>query len=230
MLKLMRKAIPAVTIVIFVLYIMFFSPIFKIKKGTIENTDCLSENFIEKTAVLNKNIFLTSTDKIKSDLKNKYPCIADVEVKKIYPSTISVKVIKVKTVLKIDGSDLALSENNIVIKNNGSDITPVLFSPQGITFTEGQKVTDKTILFITSLAADIQKSDFLISNIRLVEGGSIALYSRDESVAIFTQTKDAREQVDSLQAILAKAKIDSSKIEKIDLRFDKPILVFKQKQ
>ncbi len=224
----MRKILVLVLIVTVVLYLALLSPVFKIKTGKIEGTDCVNQNFPHEINVEGKNIFLISTQKIKNDLKNKYSCLGDLEVKKDYPSTISVKADTLKSVLKIDGSDFTLTADGLVIKYKGSQTTPVFFAPQGIQFIENQKITDKTILFVITLADDIQKSDFVISNIRIVEQGSIAVYSRQESVAIFSQSRDIALQVDSLQAILAKAKIDSSKIEKIDLRFDKPILVLKK--
>lgn len=224
----MRKILLAALSVFFIVSIILISPFFKIKNGKIENSNCVGNNFLQETDIQNRNIFLIQTDKIKSDLKNKYSCLADVEVKKVYPATISINTSTVKSILKIDASDLALTENNLVIKSDGNHVTPVFFPPQGTKFTEGEKVMNSTILFVIALAADVQKSDFVISNIRLVEGGYVALYSRQDFVAIFSQNKDVSTQVDSLQAILAKAKIDSSKIEKIDLRFDKPVLVFKQ--
>jgi len=224
----MRKILVLVLIVTVVLYLALLSPVFKIKTGKIEGTDCVNQNFPHEINVEGKNIFLISTQKIKNDLKNKYSCLGDLEVKKDYPSTISVKADTLKSVLKIDGSDFTLTADGLVIKYKGSQTTPVFFAPQGIQFIENQKITDKTILFVITLADDIQKSDFVISNIRIVEQGSIAVYSRQESVAIFSQSRDIALQIDSLQAILAKAKIDSSKIEKIDLRFDKPILVLKK--
>lgn len=226
----MRKIIPTVGIIVFLLYIFLLSSLFQIKKGLSDNSTCLGNDFLEKTNLKNKNMFLVSTSSIKKSVLNNFPCAADLTIQKRYPSTILINVSAIKTVLKIDGTDLALSENNIVTKNTSTNVTPTFFPPQGIKFAEGQKVTDQTALFVISLAADIQKSDFIISNIRIVEGDLIAVYSRDESVAIFSRHKDVKEQVDSLQAILAKAKIDSSKIEKIDLRFDKPILTIKQKQ
>ena len=68
---------------------------------------------------------------------------------------------------------------------------------------------------------------FTPQNIRIVDGGDVAVYDTTGVIALFLPTKDATLQVDSLQAILAHSKIDEAKIAKIDLRFDKPVILNK---
>jgi len=55
----------------------------------------------------------------------------------------------------------------------------------------------------------------------------ISVYNRESQAVIFTSEKNAGHQVDSLQLILSESKIDPSKIEKIDLRFAKPVITYK---
>jgi len=64
-------------------------------------------------------------------------------------------------------------------------------------------------------------------NVRITGHDDVAIYNQQGQLAIFSSKKDKEEQVDSLQQVISKAKIDSAKIAKIDLRFDKPVLVFK---
>jgi len=56
-----------------------------------------------------------------------------------------------------------------------------------------------------------------------------SLYIDGPQRIIFLLEKDVSEQVIPLQLILQKAKIDSRSIEKIDLRFDKPVVVYSKK-
>lgn len=53
------------------------------------------------------------------------------------------------------------------------------------------------------------------------ERGDVIVKSEDGIVAYFSKDKDISEQVYSLQTILLKARIDTKRIKKIDLRFDK---------
>lgn len=50
----------------------------------------------------------------------------------------------------------------------------------------------------------------------LSEGGQI----------IFSREKDFNSQVDSLQIILSRLKIEGKKVKKVDFRFDKPVVVY----
>ncbi len=57
-----------------------------------------------------------------------------------------------------------------------------------------------------------------------------SLYILGESKYIFKLKKDPGRQVISLQLILQKAKIDSVSVDKVDLRFDKPVVVYNKKK
>lgn len=65
------------------------------------------------------------------------------------------------------------------------------------------------------------------STVRIVDANQIVVYSAKDISVIFSATKRASDQVDSLQLILAESKIDAAKIDKIDLRFAKPVVTYK---
>ncbi|KKS04034.1 MAG: hypothetical protein UU56_C0011G0028 [Candidatus Curtissbacteria bacterium GW2011_GWA2_41_24] len=56
----------------------------------------------------------------------------------------------------------------------------------------------------------------------------VVIYNQQGQLAIFSSKKDKEVQVDSLQQVISKAKIESAKIAKIDLRFDKPVISYRQ--
>lgn len=131
-----------------------------------------------------------------------------------------------QAVLAVEGKNLYLSENGLVLDKSASS-KPPLFLLKDTKLTPGQKVEDRQILFAVSLAEQLSKSDFSVAGVRLLESGDVAVYSPGDSIALFSENKDQSMQVDSLQRVLAKAKIDATKITKIDLRFDKPVITFK---
>lgn len=132
-------------------------------------------------------------------------------------------------IVNIAGVNLTVDKNGLVSNGNLKD-KPTLFLPDNFKTTAGQKIEDKNVLFATILAADIAASDFAATNIRFLEPTVVAAYNSRNIIAIFSTQKSAEGQVDSLQQVLSKAKIDASKndtsLAKIDLRFDKPVVTY----
>jgi len=60
--------------------------------------------------------------------------------------------------------------------------------------------------------------------IRLISPREIEVWLEDEVLILFNGEKDVGVQLDSLQLILSRAKIEGKTIKKIDLRFDKPVI------
>lgn len=128
----------------------------------------------------------------------------------------------------IDGSELSLTENGTALrKAKGKNLPKIFLSPE-TTPAENQLVTDSKILFALTLVKNLTKSDFTPAQVRFVNDVDIIVHSQLEATALFTTTKDAVSQVDSLQSVLSKAKIDATKISQIDLRFNKPVVTYKK--
>lgn len=139
----------------------------------------------------------------------------------------SAQIANVEPSVQIEGTSLYLAENGQVL-DRASSKKPLLYLDKNIKLAAGQKVTDQQALFAAKIAAGLSRSDFTVASIRLLDSPDIAVYSPQDAIAVFSSNKDANLQIDSLQQVLAKAKIDATKISKIDLRFDKPVIVFKQ--
>lgn len=128
----------------------------------------------------------------------------------------------------VDGTDLALGNDGNVVKKSDGETKPILFLPEGIQIEENKTVSDTTVLFALKLLQDLAKSDFTPTQLRFVDKVDVIVYSQSEATARFTAIKDSTGQVDSLQSVLSKAKIDASKISQIDLRFNKPVVTYKK--
>lgn len=130
-------------------------------------------------------------------------------------------------VLKLADTDLALSDEGLVIAATGSNL-PVLFLEQNKKVNRGQKIDDQVVKFTISLAKNLAKTDYTPVNVRILSSIEIAVYNSNGTIAIFSSQKPQEIQVDSLQTLLSQAKIDANKIAKVDLRFDKPIVTNKK--
>lgn len=128
---------------------------------------------------------------------------------------------------KIEGTNFFATSDGLVVEDSQNKNLPILFLPYGMAVNLGERVSDKNIIFAVNLADGLSKTDFSAKNIRIIPNDNIAFYNQEDMVAIFSSAKDKDSQIDSLQQVLAKAKMDASKIAKIDLRFDKPIITYK---
>lgn len=76
------------------------------------------------------------------------------------------------------------------------------------------------------LVRNLQLNLLTIDKIEVVNSRQIKVFLADGPLVIFNSQRDQQRQLDSLQFILARTKIDGKRPAKIDLRFDKPVLVY----
>jgi len=192
----------------------------------INNSGCLTEeNFLEKMNIKNYSLFLIKNEELSQKVKNDYPCAEGLKVFKIYPSKLKITLPESQAVAKIPDSTLAIdNEGNVVNQIAEKTNLPTVDFPKIKELQVGQKIEDPGALFALSLAKALNKTDYAVQSVRLVDQDTAAAYARQDLVALFSKNKDLDLQVNSLQQVLARAKIDESKISKIDLRFDKPVI------
>lgn len=213
-------------IVVAIFFAVLFSPIFVIKSIEFNAQSCLSDQKqLEKYQVLSKNILLFKSDEISYNLKNDFSCIDQIKITKALPAKLKIEIAVQKPVAKIEGKDLTLTKDGAISTSIQTESLPTIFLPSSVSVAVSQKVEDKMVLFALDVAFQLQKTDFTVQNIRFPQAEDVAFYDAHALIALFSSSKAASTQVDSLQGILAKAKIDEAKIAKIDLRFDKPVIV-----
>lgn len=223
-----KLLLPVFTVLVLGLGIALTVFLFKVSNvSIISEKPCFSkEELLKEVDATGKSIFLVSADKLSLQIKNKFSCIADLKISKKLPSTLVLDYKGKVPVAKLDGSENQLTADGLVIKSVSSDQVPAIFLPPNVNPQLGEQLKDPRILLSLQLADLLAKSDFAPSNIRFVNQ-TITIYNQQEAIAIFSTEKPALEQTNALQQVLAKAKIDSKKISKIDMRFNNPIIVFK---
>ncbi len=226
----MPRLLVLAALVTIIPYIVFFSPFLKIRSVEVAGGKiCVPAQLSPKDLDLSdKNLLTLSTDNFKKALLAKYPCLKEISTSISFPAKLKLQVQVQSEVLKIANTDLFLTEEQIVSDKAGDSQLPILYPLQNISLKAGEKVQDELIAHATKLTVELSKSDFTPASVRIVDRDSIAVYNHQDLVAIFSAKKSLNEQVDSLQFVLSKAKIDAAKIAKIDLRFDKPVISYRQ--
>lgn len=206
-----------------------FSPLLAVRNVHVsENQRCVNAESIEnKIPIKSKNILLISTKQIAESAKQNFSCIESITIRRSFPFTVKIELISKQPVVKLNDSNIFITESGVLIENSGQENIPTLYLGEDIRPKDKNQITNPLVITALKIASLITKSDFAATNIRIIEGNSIAVYNQQESVAIFSSQKSVDGQVGSLQQVLALAKIGATKIAKIDLRYDKPVIVTK---
>lgn len=221
-----KKLIIALLMLIVASPLLVFLPVFRIKSLEINENHCVSKDeILKKNKITGKSIVIFSAQNLENDLKNQFSCIKEVTVKKKFPSTLVITSQISEFLVKIESTSFALTQSGLVVEPVGQLPTAINI-PQAATLSLGAELKDKKTLKALELASKLSRTDFSAASIRIVEDDLVVYPSQDFAVT-FTAKKDLDNQIDSLQQVLARSKIDATKIAKIDLRFDRPVIVYK---
>ena len=143
-----------------IIYAIFFSSLFKINSIQVSQESCASKNQIEDaTSLIGKSLVLTNTDKVTREFRDKFSCLENVEVQKIYPNTLNIQTRSTQAVARIDGTDYFVTESGLVIEKNGNTQLPKIYISQGTGVKLNEKLTGDDILFGLTLAKEVAKTD-----------------------------------------------------------------------
>lgn len=226
----MAKYLGVLGSIFVILFVAVFSPLFEIKDVRIkDDQDCLkNSNYKIEEQFIGKNLIFLNTQKLSQNAKDMIVCLKEVKIKKNFPTQIILSINAKSPIASIAESDFQITEDGLVIKKDDRLNLPTIFLSEGVksTFNPNTKIEDKSIIAATKIAAGLLKSDFIPTTIRIIASDEIVVYSPQNGFVVFSSEKDIDFQVNSLQLILARSKIDASKIAKIDLRFDKPVISY----
>ena len=225
---MVRIALTIGFIILIALIAVLFVDFTKAKTIVLKGDEsCLSKAKLESYNLGKKNLLTLNTNKLATNLKLDFSCIDKVEIIKDLPDSLIINFSANPDLVKIEGTNLIIQKDGKIKEKVNEVNLPTIFLPSQISYQKEQTVQDPIILAALEIVQFLTKSDFTLQNIRFTEGNDIAIYDTKGTVALFSSTKEASSQVDSLQSILSKAKINELKIAKIDLRFDKPVIVNK---
>ena len=227
-------------------YLVLRSHIFNVKNVEIRmySLACVNEEGIRKDLkVFNQSIFSLDSKILEQNLKSQHLCIKSASFTKKIPDsleiTIQARQAKIKLVpISLKEATISSSLENIATPS-AKDFTNIfLADEEGKVFAKDSR-TDLPTIFIYK--RDVQLGENLgslainalkvLENLKKLNLEFITATLVDEFLVvdtipkvIFTLSKDIDIQLASLQLILQQAKIDESRLEFIDLRFDKPIV------
>jgi hypothetical protein len=207
-------------------YFLFFSETFQVEKIIITGEKKIPKEAIT-TFIPKKNIFLTDLGKIKEDILNNFPQIAEVEIKRGFPDVLNILVVErleVANWCQVDRCFL-LDKEGVIFEETlpETDLIKIINRQSINSFSLGERVIEKKQLSQILDIDDKLKSELEIPIREFI------ISAEDKLITVTTEgweiyfnfQKDMEWQLTKLRAVLEE-KIPPEKrknLEYIDLRF-----------
>ncbi len=182
----------------------------------------------------NKPIFFIREIDLANSLKNLNPDIENVQVVKKWPNTITISVRKLAPIAKLHLEDgyLSIAINGRTLLKQRDDISTIsteidYYQPLYFqAFEVGETIEQKEIADAVMFVNEINKLAIPVSKVDIRNENMIVLISEAGEIRT-SSTKDVREQIAQLKVVLEQLKLKSLEFERIDVRFDEPVVAFK---
>lgn len=220
-----------IIIVISFLTIFNLNKIFLVKKiDIVSNSDNKNIRGID---IKNKNIFLISETELQNKIISENSFINAVDVKKVYPDKliITINFNTPLAVLKVNVGYLILDNEGRIIskqKENNTQLPLINYYQQlnYYSLAAGDWISFKDIITCLKLLKISLDIGLKIDTID-INGLDMLLFNLSEKKIYFTTKKEVQTQAYELETITHQFKIAGKDFVSLDLRFEKPIVVFK---
>ena len=206
----------------------------------LDNQDCPADLWNKlNTFSLQKNLIFFPSGNLKKEISEAFPQTGDLKIKKRIFNSLFFEIHSKKPMAALavevsldseeefllSGLFYWLDEDGIVLEKTDKDgnlpLVLIKNDPDlavGQVFEYGEKQT------LMSLLIGLKMSLIEARVIRLTSPREIEVWLDKDLLVLFNSEKNIDLQLDSLQLILSRSKIEGKTIKKIDLRFDKPVI------
>lgn len=219
-------------------YLALRSDLFLVRNFKIEITGSpLSKGFIDSAAVRESLQKFSSRSIIFIDQKEIAKTVSDIslvigiaDVTKVFPDTLIIRIL-----LRDAVAEVVSGENHFLVDKGGFIFAK---SPSNVTLPQLKLTEDQTVGIAQSLnsalvqnaigvVSELEKKNlFKIKSFTLSKDQSIEVLAENDLTVYFKSNATILWQVQSLEAILQKTKLEKGKLVKVDFRFERPIVVF----
>lgn len=195
-----------------------------------DNQPCSFSLWSEAMSKVNdKSYLFFSRSKLSQEIEKNHPEISQVEIKKSFPRTLVIKISIGKPIAVVrdsSGNEKILSAEGVFLpKQEGYPVLPIILTDQSLSTNDVERTQNKSILKAVKILEESQLRLFEIKSGRIVSESTIEFELKEGPLVLFSTQKDLENQLDSLQLISERAKIEGEKPVRIDLRFSKPVIV-----
>lgn len=218
---------------VFGLTLFLKSDFFKVQKiiCQLKEEPCPSEIWLDLVSLtIGRNIFFLSSQSLVSQIKKDNPLFKEVKVSKNLPNQVSFDLEKREPQVAIKGLGQELlvvdDEGYLLTRTKTSDL-PLLIVNDLLDFEIGEPLGKEEIIWSISLFKGLKLRLFEPKSVRIITPRQIETeLAANGPLVIFSSQKELDFQLDSLQLIFSRAKIEGKDLKRLDLRFDKPVVVY----
>jgi len=178
--------------------------------------------------VSGKKFLFLSLDNFSQALIENHPEFFQVKATKKFPAEISVQIKLRKPVAALgrqEGPFYLLDETGVLLsKTDRPPTLPLIVIKKEINQPLAQKVDDQAIILAAQIINQARLRLLAPQKAELSAKETIKIFFKDGLEVLFSTKKEIDSQLDSLQFIQKRIKMESNQPKKIDLRFNKPVL------
>ena len=216
-----------------VLMILFFdSPLFRIKKIECLRLDfpCSLKESEFFTPLIGKSIFFTSVGSCEEELKAANLKIKKIKIKKILPDKVRIEIIPREAIANLTSDKknfFIVDEEGFIFEKQNQPLPnlPLVLFDEKFTLSTGVFFKGR-VENILELIINLKRKLINSNLVRLTGIDTITLIIDERITATLSARKNHSEQLDSLQLILSRSKIEGKLPKGVDLRFEKPVVIF----
>ncbi|MGB9706833.1 MAG: cell division protein FtsQ/DivIB, partial [Microgenomates group bacterium] len=192
---------------------------------------CSPKLWTELTSLtFGKNIIFLPIRTIEKEILRLNPTLKEAKIKKKLPDKLifELKEREEAIVLGFDGVDefLIVDKEGVVLGKEKKSNLPLVLLKEPLKLDIGQKIKEEKVIQAINFLTHLRLNLFEPKIAKIVSPYSLEVELKDDLVTTFSFKKETQIQIDSLQFILSRAKIEGKGIKKIDLRFDKPVVTY----
>lgn len=180
-----------------------------------------------------KRIFFLSTQTIAREIKSNFSALDQVEVKKQLPDGLffQLEVRKPRAAVvdenKPEEFFYLVDQGGVFLeKATASGGLPLVVVGDLSEPEIGEEFAPREVKKAVSLLIDLQLRLLEPKKAKIISEKEIDFWLKNDTQASFSLKKDLKDQLDSLQLIYTRTKIEGKQPKRIDLRFDKPVVVY----
>lgn len=208
------------------------SNFFRIKQAIcFENhSSCQSNLWLKvNSLVLGQNVLFLSPQKISQQIKDELPKIEEAKVEKKLPDKLIIHLSKRKpiAVVEVGGEYWKVDYQGVVLARVNQPVDlPLVVSNELLTFSEGQWIDEPSILAGLDYLYKLLFNGIETRRVEVVNSKELIIHLKTGATVLVSIDTGRQQEVNSLQLILERTKIEGKKIEVIDMRFDKPVITY----
>lgn len=180
--------------------------------------------------IVGKSLLNTNPAELSEQLSVQYPYFENI-ILTLEPLRLSalLDLTRSRPIAYVKGShDYALSVSGVVTGLGTNTDNLVLLTPN-FSVNElniGQKFSQPEIIAALEIIKELKYRSLEINGVEITDTDKLSFRLKTGETIIFSPQKSITEQVDSLQLIFSRTKIEGKRFRELDLRYQKAVLVF----